>query len=101
MYGTDLQNNGYTPPRSQEMHVLNMTWRDLAFLHWPWDASALRERIPQELELDTFDGHPWLGVVPFEMRDTRFRLAPPCPTATHFPELNLRTYVTHRGWLAG
>lgn len=74
-----------------------MTWRDLCFLHWPVKPTLLRGLHPGALELDTFDGEAWLGVVPFEMRRTRFRAMPPVPTATHFPELNLRTYVTHRG----
>jgi len=72
-----------------------MTWRNLAFLHWPVPVAVLRERIPRELEIDTFDGDAWIGVVPFEMRDTRFRFAPPVPSARHFLELNLRTYVRH------
>ncbi len=76
-------------------HAISMTWGDLAFLHWPVPAASLRERIPKELELDTFDGDAWIGVVPFEMRRTRFRFAPPVPTATDFLELNLRTYVRH------
>jgi uncharacterized protein YqjF (DUF2071 family) len=31
------------------------------------------------------------------MARTRFRWAPPLPTATRFPELNVRTYVRHGG----
>lgn len=77
-------------------HAITMTWRNLAFLHWPVPVDSLRSRIPEELEIDTFDGQAWVGVVPFEMRDTRFRFAPPMPTATHFLELNLRTYVRSR-----
>ncbi|QDV09366.1 hypothetical protein Poly30_49240 [Planctomycetes bacterium Poly30] len=57
----------------------------------------LRPRIPAELEIDTFEGQAWVGVVPFEMQAVRFRFLPPLPTAHRFPELNLRTYVRHRG----
>jgi len=32
-----------------------MSWRDLAFLHWPVRAELLRERIPAGLTLDTFE----------------------------------------------
>lgn len=73
--------------------VLGMRWEDLAFLHWPVPAAALRPTLPEGLELDTFEGEAWLGVVPFQMRATRFDWTPPMPTATDFPELNLRTYV--------
>lgn len=76
--------------------VLTMRWERLAFLHWPVDPSPLRERIPETLELDTFDGAAWVGVVPFQMRRTRLRFLPPFPGTHSFHELNLRTYVTHR-----
>jgi uncharacterized protein len=70
-----------------------MRWCDLAFLHWPVPAEVLRPLIPEPLTLDTFEGTAWLGVVPFRMEDTRYRWAPPVPTATTFPEVNVRTYV--------
>ena len=73
--------------------ALFMSWLDLAFLHWPVPHGALRGLVPRELEIETFDGSAWVGVVPFEMRDVRLRFAPPLPGAHHFPELNVRTYV--------
>ena len=74
-----------------------MRWLDLLFAHWPVPLDVLRPLIPAGLELDTFDGQAWLGVVPFRMEDVgpRFLPAPPGPGA--FPELNVRTYVTRRG----
>lgn len=70
-----------------------MSWLDLAFLHWPVPQDSLRWLVPRELQLETFDGNAWVGVVPFEMRNVRLRSAPAIPTAQHFPELNVRTYV--------
>jgi uncharacterized protein len=70
-----------------------MRWSDLAFLHWPVPADLLRSVIPHPLVLDTFDGTAWIGVVPFRMEHTRLRWAPRIPTATTFPEVNVRTYV--------
>jgi hypothetical protein len=74
-----------------------MRWRDLLFAHWAVPADRLRSLVPPDLELDTFDGRAWLGVVPFRMEDVapRFLPAPPGPGA--FPELNVRTYVSRRG----
>lgn len=72
---------------------LRMRWRDLAFLHWPVDPATVRPHVPASLELDLWQGRAWLGVVPFVMAQTRFRLLPKVPTAHCFPELNLRTYV--------
>ena len=63
----------------------------MAFLHWPVSASSLREQIPAELELETFDGSAWIGVVPFRMSGVRLRRLP--PLVRSFPELNVRTYV--------
>jgi uncharacterized protein YqjF (DUF2071 family) len=70
-----------------------MQWHDLAFLHWPVAADRLRPFIPAGLELQTFDGSAWLGVVPFTMRGVRLRCFPPLPGTSTFAELNLRTYV--------
>jgi uncharacterized protein YqjF (DUF2071 family) len=74
-----------------------MRWHDLLFMHWPVPAAALRPLIPPGLELQTFDGTVWLGVVPFRMTGIRHRLGPPMPWASAFAELNVRTYVATPG----
>jgi hypothetical protein len=74
-----------------------MRWENLVFLHWRARAEEMRALLPSGLELDTFDGTPWVGVVPFRMTNVRAHLAPPIPTAHDFPELNVRTYVRHGG----
>lgn len=70
-----------------------MRWEDLLFLHWAVAPERVRPQLPAGLELDTFDGRAWLGVVPFTMASTRFRWLPSMPTARRFAECNLRTYV--------
>jgi len=77
--------------------ALRMKWLDLAFLHWPVDPVLLRPHIPAGLEVDTFDGEAWLGVVPFRMAGVAPRLCPEVPGLSAFPELNLRTYVRAEG----
>ncbi len=72
---------------------MTMDWVDLLFLHWPVPAPLLQRHVPAGVEIETFDGCAWLGVVPFRMARTRFRWLPPVPTASNFPELNVRTYV--------
>jgi uncharacterized protein YqjF (DUF2071 family) len=74
-----------------------MEWHDLLFLHWPVDPARLAAQLPPGLELETFAGSAWLGVVPFRMVRTRWRWLPPLPTASTFAELNLRTYVRGAG----
>ena len=68
-------------------------WHELLFAHWSLPAAALRPLVPGSLELDMFDGHAWLGVIPFRMSGVRPRLLPPVPLLSAFPELNVRTYV--------
>lgn len=74
-----------------------MRWCDVGFLHWPVSSEALRPLVPATLQIDTFDGHAWVGVVPFRMEGVRLRGAPPVPTAHAFPEINVRTYVKAAG----
>ncbi len=76
---------------------MSMRWEDLLFMHWPLTASVVRDKVPAGLELDLFAGEAWLGVVPFRMEDTRLCYSPPLPFTSSFPELNVRTYVRHRG----
>lgn len=70
-----------------------MTWHDLSFMHWPVSVACLRELVPHQLEIDTFEGQAWIGLVPFHMTGIRHRFVPPLPGLSAFPELNVRTYV--------
>jgi uncharacterized protein YqjF (DUF2071 family) len=72
-------------------------WHDLLFAHWRCRIADLRALIPRPIEIETYDGDAWIGVVPFYMRGVRMRAAPPLPTAYNFQELNVRTYVTLDG----
>jgi uncharacterized protein YqjF (DUF2071 family) len=74
-----------------------MKWHDLLFMHWPVETDAIRHLIPSSLELDTFDGMAWLGIVPFRMTGVAPRFVPNVPFISNFPELNVRTYVTVNG----
>lgn len=72
-------------------------WRDLLFLHWEVPVDALERLLPTDLTVDTFDGKAWVGIVPFTMRDVAPRWSPSVPGISHFHELNVRTYVHHKG----
>ncbi|MCC6575688.1 MAG: DUF2071 domain-containing protein [Planctomycetes bacterium] len=104
-----------------------MRWHDLLFAHWPIDLKDLRAAIarsyaastdqwsiagydrarerqsagelslPQGLEIDTFDGQAYIGVVPFHMTHATGRFLPSVPGLSTFAEINLRTYVTVGG----
>jgi uncharacterized protein len=77
--------------------TLAMRWHDLLFMHWPVRSTLLRPLIPPALEIDTFDGTAWIGVVPFRMTGVRPRYTPILPWLSAFPELNVRTYVQTQG----
>lgn len=74
--------------------AIAMTWHDLLFAHWRVDPDELQRWMPPGLEVETFDGAAWLGVVPFYMSHVRARCLPSIPGTSAFPELNVRTYVT-------
>lgn len=83
--------------RPPEPPVLRQRWQRLAFLHWAVDPLALAALLPAGLELDTWEGQAFVGIVPFAVRGTRAPFLPPIPFVSDFHEVNLRTYVHRRG----
>lgn len=77
--------------------IMKQEWHDLLFAHWAVPVEVLRPFIPRSLEIDTFEGRAWLGVVPFRMAGVRMRGTPAIPGLSRFPELNVRTYVVRDG----
>ena len=76
---------------------MTQTGYNLLFAHWTMPSDALRAVIPPQLELDTYEGQAWLGVVPFGMTRVYPRGTLPVPWLSRFLELNVRTYVTFGG----
>lgn len=72
-------------------------WHELTFLHWPVPVATLRPLVPAALEIDTFEGSAFIGLVPFTMTRVRPWWAPPLPGITNFHETNVRTYVHRAG----
>jgi uncharacterized protein YqjF (DUF2071 family) len=77
--------------------IMTQTWHNLLFLHAPIEPETLLPFLPPSVELDTFDGQAWLGVVAFRLSKVRLRGFPEVVLVSHFNEINLRTYVTRRG----
>ena len=46
-------------------------WNNAIFLHWQVELSELKKFVPKELEIDLFDGKPWVSVVAFTMEKIR------------------------------
>jgi uncharacterized protein YqjF (DUF2071 family) len=68
-------------------------WCHLLFLHWALPLDVVQSTLPQGLQVDSFGGRAWVGVVPFFMRGVRPAGFVAVPGLSNFLELNLRTYV--------
>jgi uncharacterized protein YqjF (DUF2071 family) len=87
-----------TPTRCPaDRQVMRQNWYDLTFLHWVVPVERLRPLIPAELEIDTYEGRAYVGLVPFTMRGISPMWSPPVRPLSDFHETNLRTYVHLRG----
>jgi uncharacterized protein YqjF (DUF2071 family) len=81
------------PPRPVRWPVMFQGWERLTFLHWRYRPEVIRQLLPRNLELDTFDGSAWVGLTPFEVTGLRPPGLPALPWISRFPEMNVRTYV--------
>lgn len=83
--------------RPERVPVGRMTWGKLLFMHWKIPVEALRPTVPRQLEIDTHEGGAWIGVIPFTMWGMRLSFLPAIPGFSEMHELNVRTYVHHKG----
>lgn len=68
-------------------------WNDAVFLHWQVDINELQKIVPDDLEIDLYEGKPWISLVAFTMEKIRPRNLPPFLPISNFSEINIRTYV--------
>ena len=68
-------------------------WNKAIFLHWQVELSELEKFVPKRLEIDLFEGKPWVSVVAFTMEKIRPKNLPPFSPVSDFDEINIRTYV--------
>lgn len=73
--------------------VMRQDWLDLAYLHWRVEPGSVQRLLPAGLEVDTFDGAAWVGLIPFSMRGIGLARGPAVPYFGSFSEVNVRTYV--------
>jgi len=89
-----------TCPFTIDRPVMRQRWERLTFLHWPFEAAHVQRLLPGGLEIETFDGAAWVGLVPFYMR-----VATPggqrVPWVSNFCETNVRTYVRDHAGRSG
>ena len=68
-------------------------WNNAIFLHWHVELPELKKFVPKELEIDLFEGKPWISVVAFTMEKIRPKNLPSFSPISDFDEINIRTYV--------
>jgi uncharacterized protein YqjF (DUF2071 family) len=84
-------------PEPVKRAVMVQQWRDLAYVHWRYPAEEVQALLPPGLEVDTFDGSAWVGLIPFSMKNIGLPRLPAVPYFGSFPEVNVRTYVRRNG----
>ena len=68
-------------------------WNNAIFLHWQVELNELKKFVPKELEIDLFEGKPWVSIVAFTMEKIRPKGLPSFFPISNFDEINIRTYV--------
>lgn len=77
--------------------VMTQTWHDILFIHWPMPIEKMTRYVPSELQVHSFNGVAWLGIVLFRAKYARGRFMPPIPFFHRYNGINVRTYVTVKG----
>jgi len=86
-----------TCPEPVTRAVMVQQWQDLSYIHWRYEPEEVKALLPPGVEVDTFDGSAWVGLIPFSMRNIGLPGMPPVPYFGSFPEVNVRTYVKCNG----
>ena len=68
-------------------------WNKAIFLHYQVNLEDLQKWLPQGLELDLYEGHPWVSIVAFTMERIRPKYLTSMAMISNFDEVNIRTYV--------
>ncbi|MGZ8698153.1 MAG: YqjF family protein [Gaiellaceae bacterium] len=84
-------------PLPQGPWLQGQTWDELLFAHWRVEPDELFPLLPEQVALDLHEDEAWLGITPFRITGLRLHGLPPIPVLSSFPEVNVRTYVSHEG----
>jgi uncharacterized protein YqjF (DUF2071 family) len=81
------------PPVAISRPMMVHKWTDLAMLHWPFEAELVQRLLPNSLEVDSFDGAAWVGLIPFHLEVRCPAWVASLPKISRTLEVNARTYV--------
>jgi len=82
----------FETPDSVTRPLLIHEWSALSLVHWRYPAEEVQRLLPDGVNVDTYDGSAWVGLVPFHCT-IRPPGVPRVPWLSSFPEMNVRTYV--------
>ncbi len=68
-------------------------WNNAILMHWQVELNNLKQFVPKDLEIDLYNGKPWISLVAFTMQGLRTRNLPSFPPISNFDEINIRTYI--------
>jgi uncharacterized protein YqjF (DUF2071 family) len=89
-----VEHRPWPPPAAR--WTLGETLEDVLFAHWRVAPEALAPLVPGDVEVDTYDGSAWVGIVALRVSALRTRGLLPVPKLSSFLQLNVRTYVRGR-----
>jgi uncharacterized protein len=75
---------------------LTAAWKNLIMANYAIEPAVLTPFLPAFTELDDYNGNYFVSLVGFMFEDVKIK-GISIPFHTHFPEVNLRFYVRHRG----
>ena len=87
-------------PFTIDRPVMRQRWERLTFLHWAFEPAVVQRLLPEGLQVDTFGGAAWVGLVPFFMHVATGG-DHGAPGVSDFCETNVRTYVRDGDGRAG
>src|SRR5699024_4514325 len=97
LYKDILQDTDHRPaPLPTLPWVMTQKWEHVLFMHWPVPEDALRKYIRQKLEIDTFNGEAWIGIIRYEVSGIRMRGLPRIPLYTTVIAVRIRTYEEYK-----
>lgn len=73
--------------------VAQQNWKNILFIHTPVNEKMIQLLVPFPIEIDTFQGTPWISVVLFRASGSRLRGMPKPFSYPDFYQMNVRTYV--------
>lgn len=88
-------------PEPVERPILHQSWNRCTWLHWDYEPAAIQGLLPEGLEVDTWEGRAWVGLVPFVIEDQHPAGLPRLPWLSTAHETHFRTYCTARDGTSG